>query len=111
MAIAGGKLYFVNETGIFYLKGDSAAMLHSFNTPGKYSIQYDMKEIEPGVLAIANCNSLQRYNIKTGKLDTIFNAGQYCVRTIWKYKDYLFFGTYGGGLYISKNGIVKAITS
>jgi signal transduction histidine kinase/outer membrane protein assembly factor BamB len=109
MAISGGKIYFADESGLFMLNADSAEMVFPFKTTGRSALNYYMTEIEPGVLGIAKCNSLQRFNINTGKLDTLFNAGQYCVRTIWKYKDYLFFGTYGGGLYISKNGIVKQL--
>lgn len=109
MARSGGKIYYADETGLFWLNADSAEVVYSFKTTGRSNLNYYMTEIEPGVLGIAKCNSLQRYNINTGKLDTLFNAGQYCVRTIWKYKDYIFFGTYGGGLYIYKNGIVKQL--
>ena len=68
-----------------------------------------MKEIEPGVLAIASCNSLLRFDTRTDKMDTVFNSGNYCVRTVWQYEDNIFFGTYGGGLFIYKNGKVKAL--
>jgi signal transduction histidine kinase len=109
MTMSGGRIYFADESGLYRLNADSAEVIYPFKTAGRSTINYYMVEIGPGVLGIAKCNSLQRYNINTGKLDTLFNAGQYCVRTIWKYNDYIFFGTYGGGLYISKNGIVKQL--
>jgi len=109
IAESGGQLYFANEFGISRIVADSTERLYSAKPSERINIYYDMKEIEPGVLGIANCNSLLQYNIQTGQLDTIFNTGQYCVRSIWKYKEYVFFGTYGGGLYISKKGIVKPL--
>src|SRR5436190_2009946 len=109
MAMSGERIYFADDLGLFRINADSLETVYTFKIIDRPTISYNMIEIEPGVLGIANCNSLRRYNIKTGKLDTLFNAGQYCVRTIWKYKDYLFFGTYGGGLYISKNGITRQL--
>jgi len=109
MAMSGGRIYFADQSGLFRINADSLETVYAFKTTDRPTINYHMIEIEPGVLGIANCNSLRRYNIKTGKLDTLFNAGQYCVRTIWEYKNYLFFGTYGGGLYISKNGITRQL--
>jgi signal transduction histidine kinase len=32
-----------------------------------------------------------------------------CVRSTWKYKDYIFFGTYGKGFLVWKNGVLKTM--
>lgn len=109
IAYSGGSLYFTNETGIYRMQGDSLEKVFAYPSSERLHTHFDMEEIRPGVLAIANCNALLQYDISKHKLDTIFPAGKYCVRTIWRYKDYLFFGTYGNGLYISRNGKVKPL--
>jgi signal transduction histidine kinase len=109
MESSAGEIYMATDIGIAKLQGDSLQYLHRFSPKETGVIYYDMKETEPGVLAIANCRGLLQYTIAANRLDTLFNAGNYCVRTIWKYRDYLFFGTYGNGLYAYKNGKVKAL--
>jgi signal transduction histidine kinase len=107
MASAGNDIYIDRDSGIFRLKADTVEMIHAY-PPGK-GIHYDMKEIAPGILGIASCNLLMRLDINSKKLDTVFSTDNYCVRTIWQYKDYTFLGSYGGGLFIYKNGIVKQL--
>ncbi|MBL7733245.1 MAG: HAMP domain-containing histidine kinase [Chitinophagaceae bacterium] len=107
MTSSGGKIYLANENGIYRLDGDTAVRLYQYPGENKLRIHFGMQEIAPGVLALANCNSLLRFDTRTNRLDTLFVPGNYCVRSIWQYKDYLFFGTYGNGFYIMKNGRVK----
>ncbi|HEX4876712.1 MAG TPA: ATP-binding protein, partial [Chitinophagaceae bacterium] len=109
MTTHSGVLYLANEFGISRLQGDSLLMLYRYDKVSRSNIHFDIKETAPGILTLASCNALTRFDISTGKLDTIFVPGNYCVRTLWQYKDYLFFGTYGNGLYISKGGVVKAL--
>jgi signal transduction histidine kinase len=109
MAASGGQLYLASEFGIFRLEGDSLRTLFRHTGNNKLYTHFDMKEISPGVLAIANCNSLLSFDIKTGKTSVLYDPGNYCVRSIWTYKDYVFFGTYGDGLFISRNGKVKPL--
>lgn len=109
MTSVNGILYVANELGISRLEGDSLKMLFSYSKTEKPQIHFDIKETEPGILYIANCNALLRYDIAKNKTEKIYLSGNYCVRTIWQYKEYLFFGTYGNGLYISKNGKVKPL--
>ncbi|MEQ1676138.1 MAG: ATP-binding protein [Chitinophagaceae bacterium] len=109
MALSGGKLYLSSENGIYKMEGDSLKQLYKYPLTDKPRTHFDMKEISPGVLAIANCNSLMQYDISSGKMDILYDPGSYCVRSIWTYKDYVFFGTYGNGLFVSKNGKVKAL--
>jgi len=42
-------------------------------------------------------------------VDTLLPASGNCIRTLWKYKDYLFIGTYGKGYYIYRNGKMKGM--
>jgi hypothetical protein len=109
MATSGNELYMAKESGIYRFANDTLDLLYAYPPDKRSRLHYDMQEIEPGVLGIAACNSLVRFNIQSRKLDTIFSSGNYCVRTIWQYKQYIFFGTYGEGLFIYSNGVVKPL--
>lgn len=109
MAVSGGQLYFANENGIFRMEGDSLKNIYRYPDFDKQRIHFDMKEISPGVLLIANCNSLLQYHIQTNRMEVLFTPGNYCVRSFWIYKDYVFFGTYGGGLFAGKKGKIKPL--
>ena len=101
--------YLTTPSGIGKLSGDTMIYLYKFGTVNEQTIVYDFKEIAPGIFGVATCFGLLRFNIKTNQVDTLFKKENYCVRTLWKYKDYLFFGTYGKGFYIYKNGRLKAM--
>jgi len=101
--------YVTTPSGIGRLSGDTLIYLHKFGVINDQTFIYDFKEIEPGVFGVATCFGLLRFHIKTNQVDTLFKKENYCVRTLWKYKDYLFFGTYGKGFYIYKNGSLKAM--
>ncbi len=107
MARTGGQLYLANESGIFRLKEDSLERIYTYPATTLQRTHFDMKETGPGKLAIANCYALLQFDTRTHKLDTLFTGGNYCIRTIWQYRDYIFFGTYGNGFYMSRNGLVK----
>ncbi|MBK8141210.1 MAG: hypothetical protein IPK57_09415 [Chitinophagaceae bacterium] len=104
---SGTNYYLASNTGIGVLDADSIRLLHTYTGNNIGTIAFAITEIQPGVIAVANCSGLLRYTIVTGRLDTIFSKENICVRSIWKYKDYVFFGTYGSGYYIYKNGVIK----
>jgi signal transduction histidine kinase len=109
VAASGSHYYLANGDGIGILEADSVKVLHKYNEKNATTITFGMKEINPGILAIATCTGLLRFNITTSVFDTIFSKENICVRSFWQYKDYLFIGTYGSGFYISKNGRVKSM--
>ncbi len=104
---SGTNYYLASNAGIGILDADSVRLLHVYTGNNIGTIAFAITEIQPGVIAVANCSGLLRYTIVTGRLDTIFSKENICVRSIWKYKDYVFFGTYGSGYYIYKNGVIK----
>jgi len=108
MAASGDDLYMSRDSGIYRLRNDSLEQLFVYNGR-KSGMDYDMKEISPGIFLIANCNSLLRFDVNERKLDTVYGPDKYCFRTIWKYKDYVFIGSYGAGLFIYKNGIINPL--
>ncbi|MBL0056498.1 MAG: HAMP domain-containing histidine kinase [Chitinophagaceae bacterium] len=107
IAVSGKENFFASINGIYKLEADSFITLvrssvQLFNNPVT-----DFKEIEPGKLAVATCGGLFRFNIRENKLDTLLKKEAGCIRTIWKYKEYVFLGSYGSGFFIYKNGIFK----
>ncbi len=100
--------YLANHAGVGILDNDTIKYLHKY--PSRINlIAYSIEPIANNTLAIATCNGALSFNVETHQLDTIFNIRNTCVRSIWKYNDYVFFGTYGTGFYIWKNGKLKAM--
>jgi len=102
-----GKLCITTESGIGLLEGDSLRYLTRFTKTATSNMIFQSVEIKPGVIVFASCSGLFRYNANSNRLDTLFTKLNYCVRSIWSYKDYIFFGTYGAGFYAYKDGKVK----
>ncbi len=107
LVVSGNKLYTSNNNGIGLLQGDSILYLHQYPKDVAGINVYDFKEISSGVLAVAGCSGLLKFTIATKKLDTIYSLPNACFGSIWKYKDYIFWGSYGYGYYVYKNGIIK----
>lgn len=104
---SGTSIYFADLNGIGILDGDSMRSLYKYPKDLAGTVVFDFTEISPGILAVATCGGLFRFNTRSQRLDTIFTKENICVRSIWKYKDYVFFGTYGSGFYIYKNGVTR----
>lgn len=107
VAISAGKTYLANNTGIGLLQGDSMFYLHQYPKDAANIKTYDFKEISPGLLAVAGCHGLLKFNTASNRLDTIFSRNNACFGSVWKYRDYIFWGSYGYGYYIYKNGRIK----
>lgn len=106
-ATLNGSLSITTESGIGVLEGDSLRYLIRFKRTATSNMVFQSLEVEPGVVVFATCSGLFRYHANSNSLDTLFTKLNFCVRSIWQYKDYLFFGTYGAGFYMYKNGKVK----
>jgi len=103
-------LYIANAVGVGLLRDGQLTYLYRHPRPDINSnAPFSMLELSPGVLAIATCNGLFSFNVHTHILDTLLNPSGTCVRALWKYKDYLFIGTYGKGIYLWKKGVLKPI--
>jgi signal transduction histidine kinase len=107
VAASGNSIYLANSTSIGILKADSMLTLYKYPKSMVGTIIFDFTEINPGVLAVATCAGLFSFNTVFNKFDTLFTKANICVRSIWKYKNYVFFGTYGSGFYIYKDGKIK----
>lgn len=102
ISTAGTSVYIIDEKGIGELKGDSLRYDYKFTPDPDRTIYYDARETEPGLLTIASCNGLLTYHINTHTLEEPAKDQNYCFRTLWMYKGYLFLGTYGAGFFIKK---------
>ena len=107
--LTGGKYYFAFDQGIGIIEGDSLHYIRHFPPLDTNPFIEDMLEYQPGQLIIATCGSLMQFDINSHRLDTIIRENNFCIRSLRKYHDYLFMGTYGKGIYIYKNGVMKAI--
>jgi signal transduction histidine kinase len=105
--ISGGITYAANNNGIGLIQGDSILYLYEYPKGIANLNTYDFREISPGILAVAGCSGLLRFTTATNKLDTIYSRENACFGSIWKYKDYIFWGSYGFGYYVYKDGVIK----
>jgi signal transduction histidine kinase len=109
-ALSGGRLYIANAIGIGPLAGNRID--YQFRYPVadiNNQVPFDMLELSPGKLAIAGCNGLFRYDTRSHRMDTMLRIPGICVRTLWKYKDFLFIGTYGRGIFLWRNDSIRPI--
>lgn len=105
-----GNLYVANAVGIGVLREDHVDYLYRYPQADVNSnVPFTMIELSPGVLAIGSCNGLFTFGVRSRRLDTLLHEPGTCVRALWKYKDHLFIGTYGKGIYIWKDGALKPI--
>jgi signal transduction histidine kinase len=109
-AIAGGRLYVANAIGIGELHDGRIDYRYRYSLADINSnVPFSMLEMSPGQLAIASCNGLFRYNTQTYAVDTLLHMPGICVRALWKYRGYLFIGTYGRGIFLYKDGKIKPV--
>jgi signal transduction histidine kinase len=108
--LSRGAMYIANAIGIGILQNGHIHYLYNYPTADINSnVPFSMIELSPGEIAIASCNGLLRFNTVTCRLDTLFHIPGVCVRALWKYKGYTFIGTYGKGIWLYKDGVLKPI--
>ncbi len=107
VAVSNGKTYLANNEGIGILEDDSMHYLYRYPAGAANIKTYDFKEISPGILAVAGCHGLLKFTVASNSLDTIYSRDNACFGSIWKYKDYIFWGSYGYGYYVYRNGVIK----
>jgi signal transduction histidine kinase len=108
--LSEGDLYVANAIGIGIIRRDRVDYQYRYpKSDINGNAPFAAQEISPGLIAIATCDGLFRYNILTHLVDTLWRAPGICVRSLWKYKGYLFIGTYGKGIFLYKNGQIRPI--
>lgn len=111
LAYSGGHLYIANQSGIGIINSNgSTDFLQRYDHKAGVHLQaFDMLEVAPGKLAIATCDGLLGFDTRTKVTDTILKLQSVCIRSLYREGDYIFIGTYGGGYYVMKNGVLKAM--
>ncbi|MGE5521396.1 MAG: sensor histidine kinase [Candidatus Dadabacteria bacterium] len=89
-------LWMINSNGIYYHVNGNNFTSKVF-TLNQNNIPYVVDRLNPGILLFGNCMGLFTYQPSTRKIDTILFYPQRCVRSIWRYNDKIFIGTYGEG--------------
>jgi signal transduction histidine kinase len=104
-------LYFASYQGVGILKENGAIdFLKDFDEKTGFRLHLlDMIEASPGKLLLATCEGLLQFDVNTKAIDTLLKLPSVCIRKLYKEGEYIFIGTYGGGFYILKNGILKAM--
>jgi signal transduction histidine kinase len=105
-----GRLYLANAIGIGELNGDKVDYFYRYPESNINSnFPFAMTGLAPGLLAIATCNGLFRFDVHTHRLDTLLRISGICVRALWMYRGYLFVGTYGRGIWIYRDAAIRPI--
>jgi signal transduction histidine kinase/ligand-binding sensor domain-containing protein len=100
----GRGTFVAGAWGVGILIEDSVHQLCSFLKEGSSpSLLYDMKVRDENNLLVAKCDGVFNLNLITQQLDTLFYNTEFCVRTLWLYKGYVIWGTYGNGYFMMKN--------
>lgn len=109
-ALSEGDLYVANAIGVGIIRKNRIDYQYRYPKADINSnVPFSMIELSPGLIAIATCDGLFRYNIQNHLVDTLWRVPGICVRGLWKYKGYLFIGTYGKGIFLLKNGEIRSL--
>ena len=104
------SMWVANAIGIGVVRGETIAYHYRYPQANINSnVPFAMEEIAPGFIGIATCRGLLRFDVADHRLDTLLSIPGICVRALWKFKDYLFIGTYGGGIWVYKDGKIRSI--
>jgi signal transduction histidine kinase len=102
--------YIANAIGIGVIDNQHIDYQYRYPQADRNSnMPFAMTEISPGSIAIATCEGLLRFDTRDHRLDTLLRVPGICVRALWKYKGYLFIGTYGRGIWLYKDGRLRPI--
>ena len=104
-ATTQGATYMGTYKGIYNISKEHIDTELSYHGIGDV---FNMTELKPGVFIMATSRGIFNYTIASKKIDTVlFTAAP--SRTIWRYGNYFFIGTYGDGIYVYKEGHIKKI--
>ena len=106
----GKDLYVANAIGIGTIRNQVIDYRYRYPQANINSnVPFAMVEMSPGCIAIATCEGLLRFNTGDRHLDTLLRIPGICVRALWQYHDHLFIGTYGRGIWLYKDGRLRAV--
>jgi signal transduction histidine kinase len=111
LAFSETHLYFASHKGIGILQQNGTIdFLKEFDEKTGFRLHlFDMIEPQPGKLLLASCEGLLQFDTHAKTIDTLLKLPSVCIRNLYKERDYIFIGTYGGGFYVLKNGVLKTM--
>ncbi len=108
--LSGKDFFIANAIGIGILRDRQVEYLYRYPQPDmNNNVPFAMAELSRGTIVIASCSGLLRFDGISHRLDTLLHIPGICVRALWKYKGYLFIGTYGKGIFLYKDGMLRSI--
>jgi signal transduction histidine kinase len=91
--------------GFLRFRKDSIEHRYTFDKPRlELPHFYQVFPWDGNQFAVATCSGLWLVDTLSRRLDTLPGTEGLCIRTTWRYKDYLFLGTYGDGIWVYRNG-------
>ena len=107
----GDSIYLFSNLGIGVLnRFDEVKKLFSFGPmPVTFSI-YDAALYDLNTILLATSDGLYHYNLRSNTIKLLYKdqIGAH-FRTIYNYKNHFLIGTYGGGIYVLQNGVIKPL--
>lgn len=106
----GGRVVVGNHRGLGVVEGDSLRVLFNSTDPNSADATTNsLLKLEEGVFAMTTCSGWIRFDLNAGRSDTLLQLPGYCIRSQTRIGDHVFIGTYGKGIYIYHNGLLKSI--
>lgn len=107
----GDSIYLFTNFGIGYFnKTDSIKRVFSYGPMSETYTVYDVVLYNRDTVLMATSEGLFLYHIKTNTITLFFkdpNAAHF--RTLYAYKDYFLTGTYGSGVYVIHDNVIKLL--
>lgn len=101
-------IYFGSSYGYGIVSNDQARMIISNNEVDINTRPIQLLKDKNGTLLVATCSGLIRYSGLFSQADTINGTKDICFRSLFKWGNFIFAGSYGNGYYIiSDNKVVK----
>ncbi len=96
--------------GIWHLRKNSTIRYHTFReSQEELPHFYALFPWADHQFALATCSGLWLFDTLARQLDTLPGTEELCIRTTWRYRDYLFLGTYGDGIWVYRNGRLRSL--
>lgn len=107
----GDSIYLFSNFGVGYFdKTDSVKKVFSYESMSETYTVYDVLLYNRDAVLMATSEGLFLYHLKTNTISLFFkepNAAHF--RTLYAYKGYFLAGTYGGGVYVIHDNIIKSL--
>lgn len=106
----GDTIYLFTSEGVAFLHNGVVSKRLIFK---KRPLAFDVHDavlMDDNTILLATSHGIYRYSISANRFSLFYiDPNEYAFRTIFKYSNYYFIGSYGGGIYIIHNNIIKPL--